>query len=54
MIVIIQSKPKTWHTPLNCSCSAAPQRREIGLRAIASLCEQAYAKADVVLLNSYS
>jgi len=27
--------------------------RGIGLRAIAALCEQAYDKADVVLLNSY-
>jgi len=27
--------------------------REIGLRAIAALCEQVYDKADAVLLDSY-
>ena len=36
-----------------CNCSAAPQMREMGLRAIASLCKQAYGKADAALLNSY-
>ena len=48
------------HTPLSRNYSAAPQMREIGLRAIAALCEQAYDPpqgginaADVVLLNSY-
>ena len=61
MIVTIQSTPNIWPTPLNCDCLAAPQlyptwgyKLEIGLRAIASLCESAYAKADVVLLNSHS
>ena len=32
---------------------AALQMREIGLRAIARLCAQAYDKADAVLLNVY-
>jgi len=35
------------------SCSAVPQMRAIGLRALAPLCEQAYGNADAMLLNSY-
>lgn len=37
-----------------CTCSAVPQMRETDPRAIASACAQAYAKADEVLLDSYS
>jgi len=45
---------------LKCKRLAVPQmypargyKLEIGLRAIARLCEQAYDKADAVLLNVY-
>jgi len=38
--------------PKTCNCSAVPQMREIGRRAIASLCELTYDKADAVLPSS--
>jgi len=49
----IQLKPENRHTSKLCNCSAVPQMREAGLRAIACLCEQACDKADAVLLGSY-
>ena len=60
--VTIQLKAKDGAPAPNGNYSAAPQMREIGLRAIAALCEQAYdsvqyplegCKADAVLLDSY-
>ncbi len=49
----IQLKHNNRHNPQLCNCSAVPQMRETGLRAIAGLCKQACDKADVVLLSSY-
>ena len=39
--------------PSNCKRLPVLQMRGIGLRAIAALCEQAYDKADAVLVNVY-
>ena len=38
---------------LKCKCSAVPQMRERGLRAIASLSKQAEDKAEAMLRNVY-
>jgi len=51
--VTIQPKLKKRADATNSNCSAVLQMREIGLRAIAALCEQVYDKADAVLLDSY-
>jgi len=54
LAVIDHQERKNMAQSLKCKRSAVPQMREIGLRAIAPLCKQAYAKADAVLLNVYT
>jgi len=53
IFVTTQLKSKTGLSIPTVTCSAVLQMREIGLLAIASPCEQVYAQADVVLLDSY-